>query len=432
VIDMEISQLARRARQASRRMAILDSQCKNEALLRIASELRQNADLIFAANQQDLIKSEAEGIAAPLLKRLHFDPKKLDGVIKGLEDLATLSDPVGRTQLATCLDDGLDLYRVSCPIGVIGVIFESRPDALVQIASLCLKSGNSVLLKGGSEALETNRALAGVISSAGQRAGLPDGWIGLLETRTDVRELLTMERDVDLIIPRGSNEFVRSIMEQTHIPVIGHTEGICHLYIDSSCEPGMAIRLSVDSKTQYVAVCNAVETILVHAHLADSLLPALSDALQARGVEIFGCERTCARLHCRPVDDWHKEYLDYKVSLKLVDSLEEAIDHINEYGSRHTDAIVTSDPAAAQRFLQEVDSANVYWNCSTRFSDGFRYGFGAEVGISTGKFHARGPVGLEGLLTYQYRLIGQGQAVADYDTGECRFKHTPLKADYPL
>jgi glutamate-5-semialdehyde dehydrogenase len=303
---------------------------------------------------------------------------------------------------------------------------------LVQISSLCLKSGNSVLLKGGSEALETNRTLFNVINSAGIEAGLPFGWIGLLETRADVRELLAMDHDVDLIIPRGSNEFIRRIMEQTRIPVIGHADGVCHLYLDESCEPGMAIRLAVDSKTQYVAVCNAVETILLHASLADSLLPLLFNALHEKGVEIFGCERVCARLGCPPVADWHYEYLDFKVSVKLVDSLEDAISHINEFGSKHTDAIVTCDQDAARRFMQGVDSANVYWNCSTRFCDGFVYGFGAEVGISTGKFHARGPVGMEGLLTYQYRLIGQGQIIADYAAGNSTFDHIPINGEYPL
>jgi glutamate-5-semialdehyde dehydrogenase len=429
---MKICALARSARIACRPMAVLDTVSKDRALLAVAAALRQQSAAVFAANARDMARSEAEGIALPLLKRLLFDEKKLDGVVSGLESLARLPDPVGRTQLATQLDDGLDLYRVSCPIGVIGVIFESRPDALVQIASLCLKSGNCVLLKGGSEAAETNRALFVLIRDAGVSAGLPDGWIGLLETRADVRELLEMDRDVDLIVPRGSNEFVRQIMESTRIPVLGHADGICHLYLDAACDPAMAIRLAVDSKTQYVAVCNAVETILIHESLAGTLLPDLAAALRARGVEIFGCPRTCALLGCQAADSWRHEYLDYKVSIRLVAGLDAAINHINEYGSGHTDAIVSADPAAARTFLSAVDSANVYWNCSTRFSDGFRYGFGAEVGISTSKIHARGPVGLEGLLTYQYRLIGSGQTVADYESGHSRFTHTPIGGGYPL
>jgi glutamate-5-semialdehyde dehydrogenase len=429
---MDTHQLAHAARLAARPMATLDSAAKNNALLRIAADLQDNSDLIFAANRQDVARSTTEGLAEPLLKRLNFGKKKLEDVAAGLRSLTKLPDPVGRTQLATRLDNGLDLYRVSSPIGVIGVIFESRPDALVQIASLCLKSGNCVLLKGGSEARETNRVLAGIIEEASLAAGMPAGWLGLLESRTDVSQLLTMDKDVDLIIPRGSNEFVRHIMENTHIPVLGHADGVCHLYLDAACDPAMAIKLAIDGKTQYVAVCNATETILIHSSLADTLLPSLAETLRAKGVEIFGCSRVCSRLGCQPVEEWHHEYLDLKVSLKMVDNLDEAIHHINQFGSGHTDAIVTADASAARRFLQEVDSGSVFWNCSTRFSDGFNYGFGAEVGISTGKFHARGPVGLEGLLTYQYRLIGHGHAIADYASGSRHFKHETLNQPYPL
>lgn len=429
---METIQLARLARQAAHRMAVLESSVKNAALLRIADALQQNAEAIMTANATDIARSTAEGLAAPLLKRLRFDQSKLDDVVCGLKSLTELADPVGHTQLATRLDDGLDLYRVSCPIGVIGVIFESRPDALVQISSLCLKSGNAVLLKGGSEAMETNRTLVAVISEASREAGLPDGWIGLLETREAVSQLLAMDNEVDLLIPRGSNEFVRHIMDNTRIPVLGHADGVCHLYIDAACDWDMAIRLAVDSKTQYVAVCNAAETILLHASLENTLLDSLADGLRKAKVEIFGCERVCARLDCQPVTDWHTEYLDYKVSIKIVDSLDDAIEHINRYGSGHTEAIVTADSAAAKRFMQEVDAGNTFWNCSTRFSDGFRYGFGAEVGISTSKIHARGPVGLEGLMTYQYRMIGHGQTVADYANGLKHFQHKAIGQDYPL
>ena len=429
---MDASQLANLARQASRRLAILDNQTKNAALEQIRAGLMNQADRIFAANQQDMDRSVGEGLPEPLRKRLKFDARKLDDVSQGIRDLTGLPDPVGHTQMSTQLDQGLDLYRVSCPIGVIGVIFESRPDALVQISCLCLKSGNAVLLKGGSEARETNRVLADIIDSAGRSAGLPAGWIGLLETRAEVGQLLAMDEDVDLLIPRGSNAFVRYIMDHTRIPVLGHADGVCHLYIDKACDPSMAIRLAVDSKIQYVAVCNATETILLHEDLADTLLPRLAEALKAERVEIYGCERVCARLGCLPADDWHTEYLDYKVSLKLVVSLDEAVAHINRYGSGHTEAIVTADPEAARRFLQETDSGNVFWNCSTRFSDGYRYGFGAEVGISTGKIHARGPVGLEGLVTYQYRLLGHGQTVAEYAAGKKTFSHRLLDREYPL
>ena len=429
---MDIRQMAEQARRASRKTATLTGAMKNHSLGQIAERLQEKADAIFAANQADLARSQAEGLAAPLLKRLRFDAAKLAEVVAGLNSLISLPEPVGRTLLATRLDDGLDLYRVSCPIGVIGVIFESRPDALVQISGLCLKSGNTVLLKGGSEARETNRILADIIHEAGQAAGMPDGWIGLLETRAEVSELLAMDQDVDLLIPRGSNDFVRHIMDNTRIPVLGHADGVCHLYLDASADTAMAVCLAIDSKTQYVAVCNAVETILIHADRVSDLLQPVTSALKNAGVQIAGDETVSRLLGCDLVTDWHTEYLDYRVSIRIVADLAEAIEHINSFGSKHTDAIVTNDQAAAASFMSGVDSGNVFWNCSTRFSDGFRYGFGAEVGVSTGKLHARGPVGLEGLLTYQYRLLGHGQVVADYASGKSAFEHQTLDGTYPL
>jgi glutamate-5-semialdehyde dehydrogenase len=429
---MDIQQMTQAARQAAGSMATLSSEIKNRALQAVGAALVVHADRIVAANAADLRRSQEEGLAQPLLKRLKFDRHKLDDVVSGIDSLAGLPDPVGRTLLTTRLDDGLDLYRVSCPIGVIGVIFESRPDALVQISTLCLKSGNAVLLKGGSEAMETNRILTQIIADAGRSAGLPDGWIGLLETRLDVGELLKQDETVDLLIPRGSNEFVRYIMDHTRIPVLGHADGVCHLYIDEAADPAMAVRTALDSKTQYVAVCNAVETILLHQQVAATLLAPLAAALKAAGVTIFGCARTCAILGCQPVQDWHTEYLDYKVSIKIVADLADAVLHINRFGSHHTDAIVTENAETARRFLVAVDSGNVFWNCSTRFSDGFRYGFGAEVGISTSKIHARGPVGLDGLVTYQYRLLGHGQIVADYASGQATFKHEEKADKYPF
>jgi len=416
-------QCAREARAASRPLAALSIDARNEALKRIANALINGTDEIQAANQRDVDRSVTAGLAAPLLKRLHFDESKIRAVVAGIHDLVRLPDPLGHVTLDRELDDGLLLKRITCPIGVIGIIFESRPDALVQISTLCLKSGNCVLLKGGSEALETNRTLTRLIDQAGREAGLPDGWIQLLETRSDVTDLLALDQEVDLLIPRGSNEFVQYIMDHTRIPVLGHADGVCHLFIDESADIDMAIRLAVDSKTQYVSVCNAVETILVHEKAADRLLPALTDALRKAGVTIYGCPRTCEQIGCEPVTDWHTEYLDYKVSIKLVDSLEEAIEHINRYSSGHTESIVTADPEAAAIFQQLVDSGNVFWNCSTRFSDGFRYGFGAEVGISTSKIHARGPVGLEGLTTYKYLMSGHGDIVADYSAGRKHFTH---------
>jgi glutamate-5-semialdehyde dehydrogenase len=344
-----------------------------------------------------------------------------------------LPDPVGRTLSAVELDDGLELFRVSCPIGVIGVIFESRPDALVQISCLCLKSGNAVLLKGGREAAQTNRVLADVIDGAGRAAGLPEGWLGLLETRDDVAEMLHLDDAIDLIIPRGSNAFVKHIMANTSIPVMGHADGICHVYVDREADLDMAERIVVDSKTQYVAVCNAAETLLVHSEIAERFLPRVQAALEARGVEIRGCGRTAAIIDVKPAveEDWRTEYLDTIISIQVVDHLREAVDHINRYGSGHTDVIVSSDHERGLRFMNTVDSADVFLNCSSRFRDGFRYGLGAEVGISTNKTHARGPVGLEGLVIYQWRMLGSGQIVADYAGPSARrFTHRPLEKSF--
>ena len=430
---MTITERARRAKQSSLLLAAADTGLKNRALRAVADGLRQQADTIIAANAKDLKRAQAENLGAPLLKRLAFDRAKIDGAIAGIESLISLPDPVGSTLSATELDQGLELYKVSCPIGVIGVIFESRPDALVQISCLCLKSGNSVLLKGGSEALHTNRALADSIAAATAENGIPDGWIQLLESRADVGEMLALDQLIDLIIPRGSNEFVQFIMNNSSIPVLGHADGICHVYVDDAADPDMAVQVTVDSKTQYVAVCNAAETLLVHSRIAGRFLPALAAALAAHGVELRGCSRTAAVIPVRPAtdDDWKTEYLDAILSIKIVDSLDEAIDHINTYGSGHTDAIITAEAGHARRFMNLVDSGNVFWNCSTRFSDGFRYGLGAEVGISTSKIHARGPVGLEGLLIYKWKLIGQGHIVAEYGATK-KFTHRPLRRACPV
>ena len=313
-------------------------------------------------------------------------------------------------------------------MGVIGIIFESRPDALVQISSLCLKSGNSVLLKGGSEAKETNRILTSVIDEASQQAGLPKGWITLLESRSEVNEMLKMDEYIDLIIPRGSNEFVRYIMDHSRIPVMGHADGICHVYADRDADIDMAVKIIVDSKTQSVAVCNATETVLVHRDVADQLLPLLKAQLDKKDVVIYGDEATCSIIDAKPAteDDWKKEYLDYIVSIRIVNDVDGAIEHINKYGSGHTDSIVTGNKTTALTFMNLVDSGNVFWNASTRFSDGFKYGFGAEVGISTSKLHARGPVGLDGLVSYKYMLIGNGQIVEDYATNRSKFEHKKL------
>ncbi|UCF17415.1 MAG: glutamate-5-semialdehyde dehydrogenase, partial [Phycisphaerales bacterium] len=392
---MSISEIAALAKSASITLAAIDTDTKNNALSQIAKAIRQNADKIVAVNKQDLVAAEKINLATPLLKRLKFDEGKIDQVIAGIESLIKLPDPVGKTLSATELDTGLELYKVSCPIGVIGVVFESRPDALVQISTLCLKSGNSVLLKGGSEAANTNRILLDIIAEASEKAELPVGWIQLLETRQDVAEMLAQEEHIDLIIPRGSNEFVRHIMSNTNIPVLGHADGICHVYVDGDADLEMAISVTVDSKCQYVAVCNAAETLLVDVKIAETFLPKVKAALEQKGVELRGCEKTIAIIDVKPATekDWSTEYLDYILSIRVVDGLDAAIDHINRYSSGHTDSIVTAQKNKAERFMALVDSGNVFWNCSTRFSDGFRYNLGAEVGISTNKIHARGPVG---------------------------------------
>jgi len=383
-----------------------------------------------SANKEDLSTAEKNNLTAPLLKRLKFDEDKIADVCAGIDSLIKLDDPVGKTITATELDKGLELYKVSCPIGVIGVVFESRPDALVQISTLCLKSGNAVLLKGGSEAAKTNRILAETISEASEKAGLPNGWIRLLETRQDVAQMLALDEYIDLVIPRGSNDFVRYIMNNTNIPVLGHADGICHVYIDSDADLDMAVNITVDSKCQYVAVCNAAETLLVDNKIAEKFLPKVKTALEEKDVQLRGCQKTTSIIDVQPAveEDWSIEYLDYILSIKIVDGLDQAIEHINRYGSGHTDSIVTADKEKAEKFMDLVDSANVFWNCSTRFSDGFRYGLGAEVGISTNKIHARGPVGLEGLVIYKWKLLGIGQVVADYSGSEAKkFTHKSLE-----
>ena len=430
---MNIEQKAIQAKEAAIRLAAIPGDVKNKALAGIARALEQRQADIVAANCVDMENAKSENLADPLIKRLKFDESKIKEVCDGLNSLIFLPDPVGQTLSAMELDEGLELYSVSCPIGVIGIVFESRPDALVQISSLCLKSGDAVLMKGGSEAVNTNRILADIISQASLEAGIPQGWLTLLEARSDVTEMLKMDEYIDLIIPRGSNEFVRHIMQNTNIPVLGHADGICHVYVDSQAEIDMAIKVVVDSKIQYVAVCNAIETLLVHQDMAESFLPKVKEALEAKSVELRGCARTVKIIDVKAAteEDWSTEYLDLTLSVKVVDSLNEAIDHINQYGSGHTDVIVTSDRSRGIKFMDYVDSAGVFMNCSSRFSDGFRYGLGAEVGISTNKIHARGPVGLEGLVIYKWRLMGSGQAVAEYSgNGSKTFTHRRLQKNF--
>ena len=430
----DLHQMAFASREAALMLAASDIDLRNKALLAMANVLNARKDEIFSANEADVVDATADGLAAPLLKRLAFREEKLAAVTEGLEALAALPDPIGQTTYARELTEGLKLYRVACPIGVIGVIFESRPDALVQIASLALKSGNAVLLKGGREALRTNQVLCDCLREAAAEVGLPADFAQLLTTRDDVAAMLKEDDLIDLIIPRGSNAFVRYIMDNSRIPVLGHADGICHVYVDKAADLDMAVSISVDSKAQNVSVCNAMETLLVHKEVAADFLPKLLPAMQAKNVRLLGDETVQAIIPVEPAteEDWATEYLDYTLSIRVVDSLDAAIDHINHYGSGHTDCIVTEDMSAAQTFMTRVDSAGVYHNVSTRFADGFVYGFGAEVGIATGKIHARGPMGLEGLTTYKYKLLGSGQLMAEMKSGARKYTHTLLNEECPL
>ena len=432
---MDLTTLAQSAKKASIRFAAVDTKKKNNALKFIAAAIKQNAGEIIKANKIDIEKATSENISPALLKRLKFDENKINDVCSGIENLIVLDDPAGKTLYAMQMDKGLDIYKVSCPIGVIGVIFESRPDALVQISTLCLKSGNAVILKGGIEAENTNQKLYEIIRDATMKTGIPENWIQILQTREDVQAILSLDKYIDLLIPRGSNQFVRYIMNNTNIPVLGHADGICHIYVDEQADIDMAVNITVDAKTQYAAVCNSVETLLVHKSVAEKFLPLAKDALEAKGVELRGCEKTRKIINIKPADekDWATEYLAEILSIRTVDSIDDAIDHINNYGSHHTDAIITQSRTVAAEFMQLVDSANVFLNVSTRFSDGYRYGLGAEVGISTSKLHARGPVGLEGLVIYKWKLVGSGQIVADYAGENAKpFTHKKLKNDFHL
>jgi len=432
-VGVTILDMAKNARSAALQLASATLVERNAVLLALADKLEKNQTKILSANEQDVAKASEEGLSAPLLSRLKLTETKCARMAEGLRSLALLPDPLGHVQYAKELTPGLNLYRVACPIGVVGVIFESRPDALVQISSLCLKSGNAVLLKGGREAMQTNEALTELILEATAECGLPTGWCNLLHSREDVQEMLKLHGWIDLIIPRGSNAFVRYIMQNSEIPVLGHADGLCHVYVDEECDIHQAVKLTVDSKTQNLSVCNAAETLLVHAKVASEFLPLAKAALEARNVELRGDERTCALIECEAAseEDWQTEYLDAVLSIKIVDSLDEAIRHINQYGSHHTDAILSTNAAHINTFMTLVDSADVFANCSTRFADGFLFGFGAEVGIATGKIHARGPMGMEGLCTYKYRLYGNGQSLSELNSGDFALTHQNIEKRLP-
>ncbi len=434
--DSSVASIARRARIASREIAKLSAETRNDVLIAVAQALEQNARQILEANERDCRAAEAEvaagRLSSAMLARLRVTERGVAQMAAQVRDVARLEDPLGRRLSTTELDDGLVLYKESCPFGVVGVIFESRPDAVPQLASLALKSGNSILLKGGAEAAHTNEALVSIWREClGKFPEVPADSIHLLQTRADVKEMLALDRDVDLIIPRGSYALVQFIMQHSRIPVLGHSEGLCHVYVDRAADLEKAMDIAYDAKVQYPAVCNAAETLLVHEAIAGNFLPRLVAKLKEAKVEIRGDAKTIALL---PKDgivpatekDWATEYSDLILSVKIVADLAEAIEHINRYGSRHTDAIVTEDAETARRFLNEVDAAGVFHNASTRFADGYRYGLGAEVGISTSKLHARGPMGLEGLTTYKWKLVGTGHTVGPYARGEKKFKHRRL------
>ena len=422
-------QIARQTRQSARQLAILSTSERNEALEAIASALEAAAPEILVANSADCQAVQDEGISPALYARLKLGKTKLQAAIAGVRDVAKLEDPIGSCQIHRELDEGLILKRVTCPLGVLGIIFEARPEALIQITSLAIKSGNGVILKGGKEATRSCQALVKVIHQALGQTKVNPFAIQLLTTREEIKQLLELDEYVDLIIPRGSNSFVRYVQDNTRIPVLGHADGICHLYIDEKAAIEKAVSITVDAKTHYPAACNAIETLLVHQAIAPTFLPQLVSALATHKVELRGDKRTSQIIDVIPTreEDWSTEYSDLILAIKIVDSTEEAIEHINTYGSKHTDGIVTEDDRAAELFQNQVDAAGVYHNCSTRFADGFRYGFGAEVGISTQQMPPRGPVGLEGLVTYKYKLTGDGHIAATYTGADAKpFTHKDL------
>ena len=424
-------EIVKKTKLAALKLATLSTQERNQALEAIAIGLESAQNEIVQANIADCQAAEADGIAKPLYKRLQLDEHKLRDAIAGVRDVGKLADPVGAVQVHREIDTGLTLKRVTCPLGVLGVIFEARPEAAIQIASLAIKSGNGVILKGGKEAIGSCEAIVKAIKQGLSTTAVNPDVVQLVTTREETLELLKLDKYIDLIIPRGSNSFVRFVQENTRIPVLGHADGICHLYIDKNADMEKAVVITVDGKTHYPAACNAIETLLIHESVADVFLPPIAAALQSLNVELKGDEATreiLPNISVAEDTDWETEYSDLILSIKVVDDLEQAIAHINHYGSKHTDAIVTEDEEAAANFLAMVDAAGVYHNCSTRFADGFRYGFGAEVGISTQQMPPRGPVGLEGLVTYKYQMVGDGHIAASYTGADAKpFIHRDIR-----
>ncbi len=415
---MDFTQIAKNAKDASLKIASLATEIKNNALIKIADEIEASKSEIFDANKKDLIEAEKLVETGKLNKstfnRLKLDENKMRDMVQGIRDIAKLEDPVNKKLLVRELDSDLTLYKVSCPIGVLGIIFEARPDVIAQISSLAIKSANAVILKGGKESINTNKKILAVINSALEKVeNFPKNVIQQVFTHEDVAEMLKCDKYINLIIPRGGNKLVKFIKENTKIPVLGHADGICHIFVDETADLDMAIKIVTDAKTQYPSACNSVETLLIHEKFPyiDNLLAAL----QLSEIQLIN----------NP-ESWSHEYGDKILSFKTVKNVDEAIEHINTYGSGHTDSIITKNTDNAEKFMNKVDSAGVYFNASTRFADGFRYGFGAEVGISTNKTHARGPVGLDGLTIYKYKLIGSGNIVKDYVDGTKCFHHKDL------
>ena len=430
---MELIDLVKNAKESTYKLQSLNTEIKNYALSEIAKNIEKRKNEIFEANNKDLENAKEllnnKKISLSMFNRLKLDDNKMIDIISGINDVIKLEDPINKILTETELDDNLILKKVSCSIGLIAVIFEARPDVISQISSLCIKSSNAVILKGGSEGENTNKIIFEIINQVlSDIKEFPKNSVNLVFSREDIKNILSMDKYIDLIIPRGSNDLVQYIKSNTNIPVLGHADGICHLYIDESANIENALKICLDSKAQYPSACNSVETILINKNIANEFLKKLYSLFKENKIKMNGDEEVKKILYdIGIVKDWHKEYGDKEVSLKIVYNVEEAYKHINKYSSHHTDSIISENKENIEKFMTFVDSANVYSNVSTRFSDGFRYGFGAEVGISTNKTHARGPVGLEGLTIYKYKLFGNYQIVEDYVSHKSSFKHKIIK-----
>jgi glutamate-5-semialdehyde dehydrogenase len=424
----DLLEKAHQVRLASIKISQTENQNRIKALNFMADYLEKNTEEILEANREDYKTAQNKGISSALLSRLKLSKEKLNSGIEGVRKVGDLADPVDQVQIKREVSKGLILERKTVPIGVLGIIFESRPDAVMQISSLAIRSGNGVILKGGSEANKTNTAIVKALQQGLHESGLDKNGICLLTSRKDSMAMLNLEKYINLIIPRGSNELVKFIQENTKIPVLGHADGICHLFIDNEADLEMALAVALDSKIQYPAACNAIETLLVHRDIAPVFLEKAIPLFDSNDVKLIGDKRSLELgiKYEANLEDWQTEYLDLILSIKIVDNLDEAITHIQQYSSKHTDGIITENLSTANKFMNVVDSSGVFHNCSTRFADGFRYGFGAEVGISTQTLPPRGPVGLEGLVTYKYFLKGDGNIVDDFSSGKAIYTHKDL------